>query len=146
TKTETRSARCRLTSVLAGSRALPGDLVTYERTVRHSGFTAAPASVGGPAGQNTKCAAGHCLSQWAATRILAVDRSRPTRDCVFAIVAACRLSAAWVSGGVCQIPDGDRKTKSAGRAVSQCASRGKVVDDSSRGGTGHGVSDRSVSG
>ena len=54
---------------------------------------AAPPSVGAPAGQNTKCAAGHGLGEWPATRFLTVDSGRPTGDRVFAVVAACRLSA-----------------------------------------------------
>ena len=56
-------------------------------------FVAASPSVGTPAGENTKCAAGHRPGKWLATRSLAVDPSRPTRDCVIALVAARRLSA-----------------------------------------------------
>jgi hypothetical protein len=36
-------------------------ICTYERTARPADFIAAPTPVGMPAGQNTKCAAGHCL-------------------------------------------------------------------------------------
>ena len=65
----------------------------HERTVGHSGLIAAPPPMGGPAGQNTKCAAGDCFGKWAATRNFPVDPSRPTRDRGFAVVTACRLSA-----------------------------------------------------
>jgi hypothetical protein len=84
----------------------------------YSGLIAAPTPVGVPAGQNTKCAAGDRLREWSSTRAFAVDASRPIRDRVFAVVAACRSSAESVAGDVCEIRDGDRKTKLASRAAS----------------------------
>ena len=81
-----------LLSLLAEERFPAESLVTYERTVGPAGLAVKPPSVGGPAGQNTKCAAGHGLSASVPVRFLTVDASRPTRDRVFAVVAACRLS------------------------------------------------------
>ena len=79
-KTKAGSSGCGAHSDPASRKSLPSDLVTYERTLGFADLIAAPASVGVPAGQNSKCVAGHCLGEWSPARLLTVDPSRPTRD------------------------------------------------------------------
>jgi hypothetical protein len=81
-----------LLSLLVEER-FPAIWLPTKELFRPPGLAATSTSVGGATGQNTKCATGHCLGKWSATWFLTVDASRPTRHRVFAIVAACRLSA-----------------------------------------------------
>jgi hypothetical protein len=81
-----------LLSLLVEER-FPSIWLPTKELLDNSGPVAASTPVGGPAGQNTKCAAGDGLGKRPKTRFLPMDAGRATGDRVFAVVTPCRLSA-----------------------------------------------------